>query len=42
VIIGHRLKASSAATQDEAILDSHVYFDESIANAIAALVTRHD
>ncbi len=42
VIIGHRLKASSAATQDEAILDSHVYFDESIANAITALVTRHD
>ena len=42
VIVGHRLKPSSAATQDEAILDSHVYFDESIAAAIATLVTRHN
>ena len=42
VIIGQRLKPSSAATQDEAILDSHVYFDESIAAAIVALVARHD
>ncbi len=42
VIVGHRLKPSSAATQDEAILDSHVYFDESIAAAIAALVASHN
>ena len=42
VIVSDRLKPSSAATQDEAILDSHVYFDERIANAMVDLITRHN
>ena len=42
VIVSDRLKPSSAANQDEAILDSHVYFDERIANAMVDLITRHN
>jgi len=42
VIVSNNLKPSSAATQDELILDSHVYFDQSISNAIQDLVSRHN
>jgi len=39
VVISNNLANSSAATQDEAILDSHVYFDNQIEAAIKSLVT---
>ncbi len=42
VIVSDRLKPSAAATQDEAILDSHVYFDERIASAMVDLITSHN
>jgi capsular polysaccharide biosynthesis protein len=42
VIVSNNLKPSSAAAQDELILDSHVYFDRKIADAIQDLVSRHN
>ena len=42
VIVSNNLKPSSAAAQDELILDSHVYFDQSISNAMRDLVSRHN
>ncbi|OIN02408.1 hypothetical protein A9235_01575 [Polynucleobacter sp. MWH-Tro8-2-5-gr] len=42
VIISNNLEHSSAAAQDELILDSHVYFDQQIETAIKALIARHD
>jgi hypothetical protein len=42
VIVSNNLKPSSAATQDELILDSHVYFDRKISDAIQDLVSRHN
>ena len=39
VIVSNSLKESNAAAQDELILDSHVYFDEEIANAIKKLIS---
>jgi hypothetical protein len=38
VVVSQNLSSSSAATQDEAILDSHVYFDRQIETAINSLV----
>jgi hypothetical protein len=38
VVISNNLANSSAATQDEAVLDSHVYFDTQIEVAIKSLV----
>ena len=42
VVISNNLEHSSAAAQDELILDSHVNFDQQIATAITELITRHD
>jgi hypothetical protein len=42
VVISNNLANSSAATQDEAILDSHVYFDVQIEAAITSLVTSNN
>jgi hypothetical protein len=39
VLVSQNLSNSSAATQDEAILDSHVYFDAQIETAIKSLVS---
>jgi hypothetical protein len=39
IVVSQNLANSSAATQDEAILDSHVYFDTQIEAAIKSLVT---
>jgi hypothetical protein len=38
VVVSQNLSNSSAATQEEAILDSHVYFDAQIETAIKSLV----
>ena len=42
VVISNNLEHSSAAAQDELILDSHINFDQQIATAITELITRHD
>lgn len=42
VVVSQNLANSSAATQDEAILDSHVYFDTQIETAIKSLVTSNN
>jgi hypothetical protein len=42
VIVSQNLANSSAATQDEAILDSHVYFDTQIKTAIKSLVASNN
>jgi hypothetical protein len=42
VVISQNLASSDAATQDEAILDSHVYFDQQIETAIQALIARNN
>jgi len=42
VLISQNLSSSHAATQDEAILDSHVYFDQQIKTAINKLISSHD
>lgn len=42
VVISQNLASSDAATQDEAILDSHVYFDQQIETAIQELITRNN
>lgn len=42
VIISNNLEHSSAAAQDELILDSHVNFDQHIATAIKELITRNN
>jgi len=39
VLISHNLASSHAATQDETILDSHVYFDQQIETAIDDLIS---
>ena len=45
VLVSNNISSSHAATQDEAILDSHVYFDEQVQTAILKLISsnnRHD
>ena len=42
VIVSNNLEHSSAAAQDELILDSHVNFDQHIATAITDLITSHN
>jgi hypothetical protein len=42
VIVTNNLKSSTAATQDEAILDSHAYFDGHIATGIKELIASHN
>ncbi len=42
VIVSQNLSNSAAATQDEAILDSHVYFDKHIEVAIEKLITSNN
>jgi len=42
VIVSRNIANSSAATQDEAILDSHVYFDTQIKIAIMSLVASNN
>jgi hypothetical protein len=42
VVISNNLEHSSAAAQDELILDSHVNFDQHIAAAITELITSHN
>lgn len=42
VIVSQNLANSSAATQDEAILDSHVYFDAKIESAIKSLIASNN
>jgi hypothetical protein len=42
VVISNNLEHSSAAAQDELILDSHVHFDQHIAKAITDLITSHN
>ena len=42
VVISNNLEYSSAAAQDELILDSHVNFDQHIATAIQELITRNN
>jgi capsular polysaccharide biosynthesis protein len=42
VVISQNLASSHAATQDEAILDSHVYFDQQIKTDISKLISSHD
>jgi hypothetical protein len=42
VLVSQNLANSSAATQDETILDSHVYFDRQIETAIKSLVTSNN
>jgi hypothetical protein len=42
VIISNNLQHSSAAAQDELILDSHVNFDQQIANAIVKLISSNN
>lgn len=42
VIVSNNLKESNAAAQDELILDSHVYFDVEIANAIKKLISSNN
>lgn len=42
VVVSQNLASSHAATQDEAILDSHVHFDGQIESAISRLISRND
>jgi hypothetical protein len=42
VVISQNLASSHAATQDEAILDSHVYFDRQIETAIKDLISSNN
>ncbi len=42
VVITQNIKSSLAATQDESILDSHVFFDEKIAAEIKNLITSNN
>jgi len=42
VVISQNLASSDAATQDETILDSHVYFDRQIETAIQRLIARNN
>jgi hypothetical protein len=42
VVISQNLASSQAATQDEAILDSHVYFDRQIEIAIQELISSNN
>ena len=42
VVISNNLEHSSAAAQDELILDSHVNFDQHIATAITELIASHN
>lgn len=42
VVVSQNLAHSSAATQDEAILDSHVYFDTKIESAIKTLISSNN
>ena len=42
VVISQNLASSHEATQDEAILDSHVYFDQQIETAIQALISSNN
>jgi hypothetical protein len=42
VIVSNNVKESNAAAQDELILDSHVYFDAEIVNAIKKLISSNN
>ena len=42
VVVSQNLANSNAATQDETILDSHVYFDAKIESAIKALIASNN
>ena len=42
VVVSQNLTNSSAATQDETILDSHVYFDTQIEAAIKSLIASNN
>jgi hypothetical protein len=42
VLVSNNISSSHAATQDEAILDSHVYFDEQIQIAIQELISSNN
>lgn len=42
VLVSNNISSSHAATQDEAILDSHVYFDEQIQVAIEKLISSNN
>nr|WP_315127985.1 glycosyltransferase 61 family protein [uncultured Polynucleobacter sp.] len=42
VLVSRNISSSRAATQDEAVLDSHVYFDEQIQVAIEKLISSNN
>ena len=42
VVVTKNIKPSTAATQDEAVLDSHAFFDEKIASEIKQLISSNN